>query len=171
MERELNTTLSRKDSLGGIVGITVQGTPPGLGEPVFDKLDADLSKAMLSIGGVKGVEFGRGFELAEMQGSQANDPIAMKEGRVGTTTNNHGGILGGISTGEEIVLRLVVKPTSSIARPQETIDEDGNRREITVKGRHDPTLCPRIVPVAESMAALVLADHLLRNRNSRTGRT
>lgn len=166
MEELIKKVREEGDSIGGIVGVTAQGVPPGLGEPVFDKLDADLAKALLSIGGVKGVEFGIGFKAAAMTGSQANDPLVMKEGRVGTTSNNHGGVLGGISTGEDIVIRLAVKPTSSIARPQRTVDREGREREITVRGRHDPTLCPRIVPVAEAMVALVLTDHLLRNRSS-----
>ncbi len=167
MEELVEKIRAGGDSLGGVVGVTAQGVPPGLGEPVFHKLDADLAGAVLSIGGVKGVEFGIGFDAAEMYGSQVNDPMVMKEKRVGTITNNHGGILGGISSGEDIVLRIAVKPTSSIAKTQKTVDREGREREITVKGRHDPTICPRIVPVAEAMTAIVLADHLLRNRSSR----
>lgn len=167
MEALVEEIREKGDSIGGVVGVTVQCMPPGLGEPVFDKLDADLAKALLSIGGVKGVEFGMGFGVAGLKGSEVNDPLVMKGGVVGTASNNHGGILGGISSGEDILIRLAVKPTSSIALPQKTVDEAGRQREISVKGRHDPTLCPRVVPVAEAMTAIVLADHLLRHRSSR----
>jgi chorismate synthase len=136
----------------------IRGVPPGLGDPVFDKLDADLAKAMLSIGAVKAIEFGRGFEFAEMSGSEAND--AMSAG--GFLTNNAGGILGGISTGEEIVFRIAVKPPSSISLPQKTVDLRGEEKEIRTEGRHDPCICPRVVPVVEAMAAIVLEDHFKR---------
>lgn len=148
------------DSVGGIVEILIQGVPAGLGDPVFDKLDALLGGALLSIGAVKGVEFGAGFQLAELKGSEANDPISA----AGFVSNNAGGVLGGISNGEPIVVRLAVKPTSSIAVPQRTIDLWGKERTIQVKGRHDPCLCPRICPVAESMASLVLADAILEQQ-------
>ncbi len=155
------------DSLGGIAEILAIGVPPGLGEPVFDKLDADIAKAMISIGATKGIEFGSGFAMARMQGSQSNDPFVNKDGKVGTLENKAGGILGGISTGEAIVVRLAVKPTSSIAREQDTINTSGEATKIEVKGRHDPTIIVRLVPVAEAMMALVLADHLLRQRLAR----
>jgi len=148
------------DSIGGVIEVTVQGVPAGLGDPVFHKLDALLGGAMLSIGSVKGVEFGAGFRLAAMRGSDANDPISPE----GFLSNNAGGVLGGISNGEPIVMRLAIKPTSSIAKPQSTIDLAGEARTIQVKGRHDPCLCPRVCPVAEAMAALVLADALLEQR-------
>jgi len=148
------------DSIGGIVELAAQGVPAGLGDPVFDKLDAALGGAMLSIGGVKGVEIGTGFAAASLRGSQHNDQ--MDEG--GFRSNHSGGILGGISTGQDIVLRLAVKPTASIAKEQTTIDLAGRTRKIRIKGRHDPCLCPRIAPVAEAMAALVLADAWLAQR-------
>jgi chorismate synthase len=156
------------DSLGGIVEVRARGVPPGLGEPVFDKLQADIGKAMFSIPAIKGVEIGEGFGVAMLRGSQNNDPfIRRDDGRIGTLSNHHGGILGGISTGEEIVVRLAAKPPASIARPQQTVDREGNPVTIEVHGRHDPTVLPRLVPVAEAMLALVLADHLLRQRLAR----
>lgn len=142
------------DSLGGIVECTVSGVMPGIGEPAFDKLDAELAKAMLSIGAVKGVEFGAGFAAVDMKGSEHND--SMDSG--GFKSNNAGGILGGISTGEEIVFRIAVKPTSSISKPQQTVDIKNREQAIRTEGRHDPCICPRIVPVVESMAAIVLID-------------
>jgi len=153
-----------KDSVGGVVEILALGVPPGLGEPVFDKLDADLAGALMGIGAVKGVEIGAGFSAATMTGSQMNDPFDIQNGRVVCSTNNAGGILGGISSGETIICRIAVKPTPSIARPQNTVDmSDMSRTEIIIEGRHDPTIPPRIVPVAEAMMALVLADHILRS--------
>ncbi len=156
------------DSLGGVVEVRARGVPPGLGEPVFDKLQADIGKAMFSIPAIKGVEFGEGFGVAQMRGSEHNDPFIRREdGSIGTAGNHHGGILGGISTGEEIVIRIAAKPPASIARPQETVDHDGNPSPIEVHGRHDPTVLPRLVPIAEAMLALVLVDHLLRQRMAR----
>lgn len=156
------------DSLGGIVEVRARGVPPGLGEPVFDKLQADIGKAMFSIPAIKGLEFGEGFGVVNLRGSQNNDPFIRREdGRIGTSANRHGGILGGISTGEEIVLRLAAKPPASIAQPQQTVDRNGDAATIEVRGRHDPTVLPRLVPVAEAMLALVLADHLLRQRLAR----
>lgn len=156
------------DSLGGIVEVRARGVPPGLGEPVFDKLDAEIGKAMLSIPAVKGVEIGDGFAVALARGSENNDPFVRRaDGRIGTATNHAGGILGGISTGEEIVVRIAAKPPASIAQPQPTVDRAGNPSTIEVHGRHDPTVLPRLVPVAEAMLALVLADHLLRQRVAR----
>ncbi len=156
------------DSLGGVVEVRARGVPPGLGEPVFDKLQADIGKAMFSIPAIKGVELGAGFAVADMRGSEHNDAFVPRhDGSIGTASNNHGGILGGISTGEEIVVRLAAKPPSSIAQAQQTVDRDGTPTTIQVKGRHDPTVLPRLVPVAEAMLALVLADHLLRQRLAR----
>lgn len=156
------------DSLGGIVEVRARGVPAGLGEPVFDKLDADLAKAMLSIPAVKGFEIGDGFAVANMRGSANNDRlIARGDGAVGTRTNHAGGVLGGISNGEEIVIRVAAKPPASIAREQETVDRAGSPSTIVVKGRHDPTVLPRLVPVAEAMLMLVLADHWLRQRGAR----
>ncbi|MHC1610935.1 MAG: chorismate synthase [Candidatus Methanospirareceae archaeon] len=150
------------DSIGGIVEVIALGVPPGLGEPVFDKLDAELAKALMSIGAVKGVEIGAGFEAARLKGSEMNDELYIQEGKIRTRTNNAGGILGGISTGEPIICRIAVKPTPSISKPQRSVDvEKMEDVEIRIKGRHDPCICPRIVPVAEAMVALVLVDHLL----------
>jgi len=163
METAILNALKEGNSVGGIVEITAKRVPPGLGEPVFDKLSADIAKALMSIGAVKGVEIGDGFALAGMKGSESNDQM----GKKGFLTNHCGGILGGISTGQDITVRIAVKPTSSIAKEQKTIDIKGRESRINVFGRHDPCICPRIVPVAESMMALVLADHLLRQRLTR----
>lgn len=157
MEKEILKAKSEGDSLGGIIELIVKGCPIGLGEPVFDKLNADLGKALLSIGAVKGIEFGRGFEVATLKGSEDNDAIS----KAGFKTNNSGGILGGISNGDDIILRIAVKPTPSISIEQETIDLAGNERKIKVEGRHDSCIVPRICVVAECMVALVLADKLL----------
>jgi chorismate synthase len=152
------------DSVGGIVETVVSGVPAGIGEPVFDKLDADIAKAMMSIGAVKGVEIGAGFGAVRMKGSQMNDPFRIEAGKIVTATNNAGGILGGISTGMPIVCRCAVKPTPSISLPQQTIDtETMTEEEIVITGRHDPTIPPRMVPVAEAMMALVIADHMIRS--------
>lgn len=158
MERHISEVKEMGDSIGGIVEVLATGCPPGLGEPVFDKLDADLAKAIMSIGAVKGVEIGSGFRAAEMLGSENNDEITPD----GFLTNNAGGILGGISNGDEIILRAAIKPIPSIEKTQRTIDIHGRVSEISVKGRHDVSAIPRIVPVCEAMVRLVLADHLLR---------
>ena len=155
------------DSAGGVVEVVARGVPAGLGEPVFDRLDADLAKAMMSMPAVKGVEFGVGFRAAEMTGSQCNDRFTTRGGRIVTKTNNAGGVLGGISNGMDIVFRLVVKPTSSILVEQETVDVKRKKTSIRVEGRHDPCVCPRAVPIAEAMTALTLVDHLFRNKHSR----
>ena len=168
MMARLDDVRAEGDSLGGIVEIVAEGVPAGLGEPVFDKLDADLAKALMSIGAVKSVEIGAGLEAAARRGSEMNDPLLWQDGRVGFASNNAGGILGGISTGQEIICRIAVKPTPSIAWLQRTVDlACSEAAEIEIKGRHDPAIPPRIVPVAEAMMALVLADHLLRNRTAR----
>ncbi len=148
----------RNDSVGGIVECRIRGVDPGLGEPVFDKLDAQLAHAMVSLGAVKGVEFGAGFAAADMTGSEHNDQMVA----AGFVTNNAGGIIGGISTGTEIVFRVAVKPVSSIARPQQTVDLNGTERTIKTEGRHDACICPRLVPVVEAMACLVIEDHYKR---------
>ena len=145
------------DSVGGIVLCELLNVPAGLGEPAFDKLDAELAHAMLSVGAVKGIEFGAGFEVASMRGSENNDAITPE----GFSTNNAGGILGGISNGDTIVFKVAVKPTPSIARKQQSIDTNRNPVDVEIKGRHDPCLVPRMVPVIEAMAALVLADALV----------
>ncbi len=156
------------DSLGGIVELRASNVPPGLGEPVFDKLDADIGKAMLSIPAVKGVEIGAGFSVVTAHGSENNDPFLQRpDGTIGTATNQAGGILGGISNGEEIVVRIAAKPPASIAQEQQTVNRAGEAATIVVKGRHDPTVLPRLVPVAEAMLLLVLADHWLRQRAAR----
>lgn len=146
------------DSCGGIVECRISGAAAGLGEPVFDKLDAELAKAMLSIGAIKGIEFGTGFRAASMLGSEHNDQMDEN----GFITNHAGGVIGGISTGADIIFRVVVKPTSSISKPQRTVDTEGNEREITTIGRHDPCICPRVVPVIEAMACMVIEDHYKR---------
>lgn len=155
------------DSLGGVIEVVAQGIPAGLGEPVFDRLDADLAKALMCLPAVKGVEVGIGFEAARLRGSQCNDVFLKKGKKITTRTNNAGGILGGISNGNDIVLRMVVKPTSSINREQDTVNQQGRKSKIRVEGRHDPCVAPRAVPMAETMVALVLIDHLLRNELSR----
>ncbi len=154
METEVLKARQEQDSVGGIIQLEIHGAPAGLGDPVFGKLDARLTAAIMTVGAVKGVEVGGGFALCRQRGSQANDPL--QDGKF--LSNNAGGILGGISTGQPIVLRVAVKPTSSIARPQQTIDKQGNNREIKIEGRHDPCIVPRAVPVIEHMTALALLD-------------
>ena len=154
------------DSLGGVVEVIARGVPAGLGEPVFDRLDADLAKAVMSIPAVKGMEIGAGFQTATMTGSECNDVFVMKNKKITTQTNNAGGILGGISNGMDIVVKLVVKPTSSINKAQDTITQKGKKSQIRVEGRHDPCVAPRAVPIAEAMVSLTLIDHLLRNKTS-----
>ena len=156
-----------QDSIGGVCELTATGVPAGLGEPVFDKLKADLAKALLSLPAVTAFEYGAGFAVAAMRGSQNNDLFVRKEERprhVGTATNRHGGMLGGISSGEPIVCRVAVKPTSSLPRPQPTVTREAEPTEIATRGRHDPCLLPRFVPMGEAMFALVLVDHWLRWR-------
>jgi chorismate synthase len=152
-------------STGGVVELVASGVPVGLGAPVYDKLDADLAKAMMSINAVKGVEIGAGFLAAQLSGEDNADEMRMgNDGQVHFLSNNAGGILGGISTGQDIVLRMAVKPTSSILTPKKSIDRAGNEIEVSTKGRHDPCVAIRAVPVAEAMMAVTLADHLLRHR-------
>ncbi|HOT04208.1 MAG TPA: chorismate synthase [Methanolinea sp.] len=163
MEKEIEHAMEIGDSVGGIVEVTASGCPPGLGDPVFGKLDAMIGMAMLSIGAVKGVEIGEGFAAARMRGSEQNDQMDED----GFLSNHAGGILGGISTGEDIVVRIAVKPTPSISREQRTVDTGGKGRVISVRGRHDPCIVPRLAPVAEAMLALVLADALLQQEGTR----
>lgn len=155
-----------QDSIGGVAEVVARGVPAGLGEPVFDKLKADLAKALFSLPAVMGVEYGNGFGCATMRGSDNNDTFVNRgvDGArdIGTLTNRHGGMLGGISSGMPIVLRAAVKPTSSLSREQPTVDVDGNDATIRTRGRHDPCLLPRFVPMAEAMVAIVIADHWLR---------
>lgn len=168
MLERIDEVRANRDSIGGVAEIVATGVPAGLGEPVFDKLKADLGKALFSLPAVLGVEYGIGFGCAELRGSQNNDLFVMRDGRVATGSNRHGGILGGISTGMPIVLRAAVKPTSSLPREQRTLTSDGEPTTIVTKGRHDPCLLPRFVPMAEAMVAIVLVDHHLRWRGQRS---
>jgi chorismate synthase len=160
MEEKIKEIKAAGNSAGGIVEVRVRGCPPGLGEPVFDKLDAELAKALMSIGAVKAVEVGVGLEAARLLGSECNDEITPE----GFVTNRSGGILAGISNGDEIVVRAAVKPIPSIEIEQNTIDIHSRPTTISVKGRHDISAIPRIVPVCEAMVTLVIADHLLRQK-------
>jgi chorismate synthase len=160
MEEILARARKEGDSIGGIAEVRVTGCPAGLGEPVFDKLDADLAKAVMSVGTVKGVEIGAGFEAAKFKGSENNDPITPQ----GFGSNRAGGILGGISSGEEIVLRAAMKPIPSIGREQNTVDREGQASKLKFGGRHDISSIPRIIPVLEAMVRIVLADHYLRTK-------
>jgi chorismate synthase len=160
MEARLKKAREEHDSLGGIVEARVLGCPAGLGEPVFDKLDAGLAQAVMSVGAVKGVEIGAGFAAARLSGSENNDPLTPE----GFRTNRAGGILGGISNGDEIVLRAAIKPIPSIKRVQDTITREGEAVKLRLEGRHDISAVPRVVPVLEAMIRIVLADHLLRAR-------
>ena len=162
-EQEIRLAQAAGDSVGGIVEIVATGCPPGLGDPVVGKLDAAIAGALMGIGAVKGVEIGSGFAAARKFGSENNDPMVPG----GFLSNHAGGILGGISTGQEIVVRIAVKPTPSISKPQQTVDTEGKPREIRVEGRHDPSIVPRIVPVAEAMLALVLVDAWLEQEKYR----
>lgn len=162
MEDIIKVAKAQSDSVGGIIEAVALGVPAGLGEPVVNKLDADLAKALMSIPAVKGVEIGAGFELAQMRGSEANDEFVVKDDKIKMKTNRCGGILAGISTGMPIVARVAIKPTSSIAKEQLTVDLKTRKPStIRVEGRHDPCIVPRAVPVVEAMVALVLADHSL----------
>jgi len=155
------------DSLGGVVEAHALNVPVGLGEPTFGKVDAVIAQAMLSIPATKGVEIGTGFEIARMRGSASNDAFVLENGRVRTRTNHAGGTLGGLTSGEEIVVRVAIKPTSSIEQEQDTVDTDMQARKILVTGRHDPSVVPRAVPVVEAMLAITLADLLLVDRSAR----
>lgn len=159
-----------QDSIGGVAEIVARNVPPGLGEPVFDKLKADLGKALFSLPAVLGVEYGAGFAVAGMRGSENNDAFVAPDGVVQTETNRHGGMLGGISTGMPIVLRAAIKPTSSLPQPQKTVNRALEETTVSTKGRHDPCLLPRFVPMGEAMVAIVLADHWLRHRASNSDR-
>ena len=154
----------RGDSIGGIITCVCRNVPPGWGEPVFDKVEAKLAQAMLSIPSTKGFEIGSGFAGTRMFGSQHNDPFVLKEGGLGTTTNYSGGVQGGIANGEPIVFRTAFKPPSTISLPQTTVDFKGRKTVLEAKGRHDPCVVPRAVPIVESMAALVIGDFALRQQ-------
>ena len=163
----LEQCMADRDSSGGIVECVITGMPAGIGETVFDKLDASLAKAVFSIGAVKGFEIGSGFGAASMKGSGNNDPFITENGRISKETNHAGGILGGMSDGSPIVFRAAIKPTPSIARPQHTVKKDGSPIEISIQGRHDPIIVPRAVVVVESMAALTILDLLMINMSAR----
>lgn len=160
----IKTMRARGDSVGGIIECVVRGVPAGLGEPVFDRLEADLAKAMLSLPATKGFEIGAGFSSTLMTGSEHNDPFEMRDGHVRTVTNHSGGVQGGISNGEDLFFRLAFKPTATIAQKQRTVTITGEETDLAARGRHDPCVLPRAVPMVEAMAALVLIDHALRQR-------
>ena len=164
MIRLIETAKAEGDSLGGVITCVIKDCPIGLGEPVFDKLEAQLAKAMLSIPAVKGFEIGSGFEGTKMKGSEHNDVFEIKNDKVVTQTNNSGGIQGGISNGMDIYFRVAFKPTATIMQKQQTLDAAKNQVELEAKGRHDPCVLPIAVPIVEAMASLVLADYLLMNR-------
>jgi chorismate synthase len=163
-EGYLDEVRKRGSSCGAVIEVVAEGVPTGLGEPVYDKLDADLARGLMSINAVKGVEIGDGFGVAAMSGEENADEMRMRDGAPVFLSNHAGGILGGISTGQDIVCRLAVKPTSSILTPVRSVDRFGNEVELRTKGRHDPCVGIRATPVAEAMVACVLADHLLRHR-------
>lgn len=156
-----------RDTVGGVVSCVASGVPPGLGEPVFDRLHAALGHAMLSINAVKGFEYGSGFEGVHMRGSEHNDAFYKEGDRIRTRTNHSGGIQGGISNGEDIYFRVAFKPVATIMQDQESVNEAGESTVVSGKGRHDPCVVPRAVPIVEAMCALVLADFLLLNRLSK----
>ncbi len=163
MRQVILAARKKGDSLGGIIESITTELPIGLGEPIFGSLESDLGKALYSIPSVKGVEFGSGFQGSEMYGSQNNDPYVMKNGKIVTKSNNSGGILGGLSNGMPIVLRVAFKPASSISKKQNTVDIKSKKATIlSVTGRHDPCVVPRAPPVVDSMVSLVLADHALQ---------
>jgi chorismate synthase len=165
MAAAIRAAAADQDSVGGIVEVRAYGLPAGLGDPVFAKLDALVAQGLLSLGAVKGIEFGAGFHLAEMRGSAANDPFIRGAGGTAVPGSNRaGGVAGGISTGLPLVCRAAVKPTASIGRPQTTVDAAGRDLELTIEGRHDPCIVIRLVPVAEHMVNLVLVDLLLSQR-------
>ena len=164
----IEQTRKQGDTIGGCVSCVVQGVPPGIGEPVFDKLHADLGKAMLGINAVKGFEYGSGFDSVKYKGSELNDIFTAEASKkISTKTNNSGGIQGGISNGEDIYFRVAFKPVATIMQNQATVNTKGEETTIHGKGRHDPCVLPRAVPIVESMAALVVADHILRNKTSK----
>ena len=166
-EDALSASMENKDSMGGIIECVVSGMPAGIGEPVFEKLDANLAKAVLSIGAVKGFELGAGFAVAESKGSENNDSFINVDGNIRKATNHAGGILGGISDGSDIVFRTAIKPTPSIFSEQSTVNKDGGNISVEIKGRHDPVIVPRAVVVVEAMTALTIADALLVNMHSK----
>lgn len=167
MTQRIEQVRKAGDTIGGVISCVIKGTPVGLGEPVFDKLHADLGKAMLSINAVKGFEYGSGFEGTKMKGSEHNDAFVLDRNKITTKTNHSGGIQGGISNGEDIYFRVAFKPVATIMQKQDTVNSKGEAVEMTGKGRHDPCVLPRAVPIVEAMAALVLVDHLLRAKTNK----
>jgi chorismate synthase len=167
MIKLIEETAKAGNTLGGIIQCVVKNLPTGLGEPVFDKLHADLGKAMLSINAVKGFEIGSGFGAVSMKGSEHNDKFIFTSGKIGTATNYSGGIQGGLSNGSDIYFNTAFKPVATIMQDQASIDKEGKNITIKGKGRHDVCVVPRAVPIVEAMTALVIADHLLMNRSSR----
>ena len=167
MEQRILEVRRNGDSVGGIIHAVSRNVPPGLGEPVFDKLTADLAKALISLPATRGLEFGLGFQSALLTGSQHNDPFVMEDHRVRTRSNHSAGMQGGISNGENIELRVAFKPTATILLEQDTVTRDGQATKLKAKGRHDPCVLPRAVPMVEAMINLVLADHYLRQLNTR----
>ncbi len=163
----IDQTRKNKDTIGGVVTCVIEGTQVGLGEPVFDKLHAELGKAMLGINAVKGFEFGSGFEGVKMLGSKHNDIFENQDGKIVTKSNHSGGIQGGISNGEDIYFNVAFKPVATIMKDQESIDKYGNKTIVSGKGRHDPCVVPRAVPIVEAMAALVIADFYLLNKSAK----
>ncbi|MFL0682322.1 MAG: chorismate synthase [Algoriphagus aquaeductus] len=163
----IDTVRLERDTIGGVVSCVIKNCPPGLGEPVFDRLHAELGKAMLSINAVKGFEYGSGFEGVKMKGSQHNDSIVNESGKIHTTTNHSGGIQGGISNGEDIYFRVAFKPVATIMQDQTSINEAGESVTVSGKGRHDPCVVSRAVPIVEAMAALVIADFLLISKTNK----
>ncbi len=167
MENLISELKEKGDSTGGVITCEINHVPVGLGEPVFDRLEADLAKAMLSINATKGFEIGSGFAAAKGFGTEMNDAFSVDQSDIRTTSNNSGGVLGGISNGEQIYFRVAFKPVATIALEQQTVTTSGESTTLSAKGRHDPCVVPRAIPIVEAMAALVLADHLLRNRVTR----
>lgn len=167
MVRAIEEVKRQGDTIGGVITGRIRGCPVGLGEPVFDRLHADLGKAMLSINAVKGFEYGSGFEGVALRGSQHNDAFVEENGVIRTLSNYSGGIQGGISNGMDIVFRVAFKPVATIMKPQESVDKDGQAVTVEGRGRHDPCVVPRAVPIVEAMAAITIVDHLLRNRAAR----
>ena len=166
-EKYLEDCMRNYDSSGGVIECLIDGVPTGLGDPVFEKLDANLAKAVMSVGAVKAVEIGDGTEVSGRRGSENNDPFRIKDGQIVKASNHAGGILGGISDGSRILLRAHIKPTPSIFSPQDTVNRDGEEISISIKGRHDPVIVPRAVVVVESMAAITLLDALLVNAGAK----
>ena len=163
----LEACIAEQNSSGGVVECIISGVPAGIGDPVFEKLNANLAKAVMSIGAVKGVEIGDGFQSASSTGSTNNDPFCMQQGQVMKTSNHSGGTLGGMSDGSQLILRAAIKPTPSISQMQHTVTNSGEEIELSIHGRHDPIIVPRAVVVVEAMTALTLADLILRNAVSR----